>query len=149
MRKVALLVSLVLFLLVLLSLTERADAPALLEREVVTMELDLEPRLCMQSQAAPSEGSVLDGWATIMSEGFEGAFPGPWQVADAEPGYGEYFWAKRDCEAYSGRYAGWAVGGGDDGSGLWCGDNYPDDAHSVMFFGPFSLGDATDAELTF
>ena len=102
MRRLVLLLSLVSLLLVSLTLTERADtadAPDSLRGEGVTREFDLDDALWIQPHAAPAEVSALDGWTTIVSEDFEGAFPGPWVVDDAVPGYGEYYWAERDCRA--------------------------------------------------
>ena len=152
MRRFILLVSLALLLLVSLSLTELADTPAapdVLQRQGVVLEVNVDDALWLQPQAASADAATLNGWTTIVSEDFEGAFPGEWTVFDNEPGSGEYHWAKRDCKAYSGVYAGWAVGGGGDGAGLSCGADYPDDADAVMIYGPFSLADATAADLTF
>jgi predicted secreted protein len=90
------------------------------------------------------------GWTTLLSEDLEDAFPGTWTVLDNDgASYGEYHWAKRDCEPYGGSYSGWAVGGGAAGSALSCGADYPNNADSWMIYGPFSLADATAAELTF
>ncbi|MCI0578403.1 MAG: hypothetical protein L0332_08050, partial [Chloroflexi bacterium] len=89
------------------------------------------------------------GWVTIINEGFEGAFPGPWQLLDTYPGGGEYYWGQRDCLSNSGAFSGWAVGGGADGAGLPCGSNYPNNAQSRMIYGPFNLADAVAADLTF
>lgn len=91
------------------------------------------------------------GWQTIVYETFEGPFPTHgWQVFDSDgANYGEYYWAKRNCRPYQGSYSAWAVGGGAQGSGKPCGSNYPDRAQSVMIYGPFSLADAADAELSF
>lgn len=86
---------------------------------------------------------------TIVSENFEGSFPGSWAVSDDQSGYGEYYWGKRNCRAYEGSYSGWGVGGGANGSALSCGSNYPDNTNSWMVYGPFSLADATAADLTF
>jgi len=88
------------------------------------------------------------GWTTIVSEDFEGAFPGSWDVSDDDPSSGSYYWGKRDCRPYAGGYSGWAVGGG-DGAGMPCGSNYPLDVEGWMVYGPFSLADASAAELTF
>lgn len=94
-------------------------------------------------------------WVTVVAEGFEGAFPtGSWQVLDnndtsLEILYGEYYWGKRNCLAYAGSYSAWAVGAGADGSGLSCGSSYPNDVSSWMIYGPFSLADAVEAELTY
>jgi C1A family cysteine protease len=89
------------------------------------------------------------GWMTIFKENFEGAFPGPWDVFDNRSGYGEYFWGQRDCHPFEGRYSGWAVGAGTNGSSLFCGDDYPNNADSWMIYGPFSLEGATAADLQF
>jgi hypothetical protein len=88
-------------------------------------------------------------WVTILGEDFEGSFPGEWRVLDDEPGAGEYLWGKRDCRVYAGNYSGWAVGDGADGRSLACGSDYPHDAKSWMIYGPFSLADATAAEMGF
>lgn len=81
-----------------------------------------------------------EGWQTVYWEDFEGTFPGDWIVFDDDgAAAGEYFWAKRDCRKFSGRYSGWAVGGGAQGGRLRCGDNYPNIARSGMARGAFSL----------
>jgi hypothetical protein len=89
-------------------------------------------------------------WVTFLYEDFEGDFPGKeWIVEDRNEGYGEYYWAKRHCPQASAGHIGWPVGGGADGGELECGDNYPDHVYSWMKYGPFSLADATSAELRF
>jgi C1A family cysteine protease/predicted secreted protein len=87
------------------------------------------------------------GWLTIISEDFEGSFPGSWVVADNQAGYGEYYWGRRGCRAFGGSYSGWAVGAGSDGSSLACGSNYPNYVDSWMVYGPFSLQSASAADL--
>jgi len=82
-----------------------------------------------------------------VEENFEGEFPGTWLLVD-DDGAGEYYWGKRSCRRYGGFYAGWAVGGGADGALLACGSHYPDNAGSWMIYGPFSLADATAADLS-
>lgn len=103
------------------------------------------------SESPREDGPVAaDGWVTILEDGFEGAFPGPWDVADVDgPVGGEYFWEKRDCRSYGGSYSAWAPGGGSDGEVLPCGADYPSDLLSWMVYGPFSLADATAAEMRF
>lgn len=101
----------------------------------------------------PAE-AVPQGWQVIVHEDFEGDFPtGLWQIHDGNGSAGgEYFWAKRDCkpsENDGGAYSAWAVGGGDDGRNLACGQNYRDSANSWMIYGPFDLTDATAAEVIF
>lgn len=41
------------------------------------------------------------------------------------------------------------MGGGADGSQLECGSDYPDEALTQLIYGPFDLGDATAAKMTF
>ncbi len=91
----------------------------------------------------------LAGWTDIMTEDFEGSFPGSWSVFDNISGSGEYLWGKRDCRPHSGSYSGWAVGGGPDGASLSCGANYPLNTKPWMIYGPFDLSSASDAELIF
>jgi len=88
------------------------------------------------------------GWTTILSENFEGPFPGStWQVQDNDPDSGLYYWGKRDCRNHGGSFSAWSVGAGD--TTLSCGSDYPTDVFAWMVYGPFSLADATAAELTF
>ncbi len=85
-------------------------------------------------------------WTTIVQEGFEGGFPAGWTVTD--PGFEQYYWAKRNCRAYAGSNSGWAMGGGSIGAGLPCYSNYIDYAYSWMIYGPFSLSGATAADFS-
>lgn len=87
-------------------------------------------------------------WVDIVTENFEGDFPNLWQLED-NYGSGEYLWSKSNCRVYSGNNSGWAIGGGANGKSLSCGTIYPYDVDSWMIFGPFSLADATNAELRF
>lgn len=90
------------------------------------------------------------GWQTIAAQDFEGAFPGEWVVFDNNGATGgEYYWGKRTCRPYAGSYSGWGVGGGPDGAALACGSNYPDEAYSWLYYGPFDLEDAIAGELVF
>ena len=86
-----------------------------------------------------------------LSEDFEGDWPGPgWDVWDQSGSDGgEYLWGKRDCHPHTGNFAGWAVGGGAQGSALACSDNYPNNADTWAVYGPFDLSNACTATLTF
>ena len=87
-------------------------------------------------------------WVTIVSEDFEGAFPnGIWEVHDNDSDSGRYYWGRRDCRDHGGDFGGWSVGTGD--TTLSCGSDYPNDVSAWMIYGPFSLADATAAELFF
>ena len=90
------------------------------------------------------------GWQTIASQDFEGAFPGEWSVFDNNGATGgEYYWDDRTCQSYAGSYSGWGVGGGAQGAALACGSDYPHDAYSWLYYGPFDLEDVIAGELVF
>jgi hypothetical protein len=93
-------------------------------------------------------GPELSDWITIVSEDFEGGFPGSgWQAVDENASDGSYFWGRRDCRSSGGSYSAWSVGAGD--TTLGCGSDYPTEVSAWMVYGPFSLADATAAELVF
>jgi len=94
-----------------------------------------------------SSAQPAGSWTTIAQENFEGGWPSAgWQTVD--PGFGEYFWAERNCRAATGTgtNSAWAIGGGSLGQSLACGVQYPNNMNSWMAYGPFSLADATAAE---
>lgn len=94
--------------------------------------------------------TATPGWAVIMRENFEGAFPGPWLVFDANgANYGQYHWGKSACDKYSGGFSAWAVGGGADGAQMQCGWSYGKFTNSWMVYGPVSLATAHQAQLRF
>ncbi len=94
--------------------------------------------------------TLAQSWETLVNTTFEGDFPGSWQVFDNDgTTNGSYYWASRSCKAYEGTMSGWAVGGGANGSGLNCGSYYPSYSTSWMVYGPFSLVNATAAELNY
>jgi predicted secreted protein len=86
------------------------------------------------------EGMV--GWTNIMTEGFEGSFPGAtWTL------YGNPTWDDTSYRAHSGSRSGYCADGGSnrvDPPGP-----YPNNMITWMVYGPFDLSDATDAELQF
>ena len=89
-------------------------------------------------------------WTIIMQEDFEGEPDPAWRLFDNDGATnGTYHWAKRTCRPYEGAQSGWAVGGGTDGAALPCGSPYPPNVQSWMIYGPFSLADATAAEMRF
>jgi hypothetical protein len=129
--------------------TPITPSPTLTQTPTGTPILTSTPTPTPTNTPTPTPTSTPGAWETILTEDFEGSFPGAWWVVDNQAGYGEYYWDQRTCRAYSGSFSGWAVGGGADGGLLACGSNYPDNAKSWMIYGPFSLADATDAELSF
>jgi hypothetical protein len=85
------------------------------------------------------------GWTNILSETFEGSFPGTWALIDSSGG--AYQWGKRNCQVFEGSASGWAIGGGSAGQALGCDSLYPNDMDNLMFSPVFSLVGATDAEM--
>ena len=89
--------------------------------------------------------------AAIMTQNFEGTWPATgWQLIDASSNDGgDYRWGKRNCHPHAGTYAGWSVGGGAQGSALGCSANYPNYVYTWALYGPFTLSNATGANLAF
>jgi hypothetical protein len=90
------------------------------------------------------------GWSTIMSEGFEGAFPtGLWSSVDGDGATnGEYFWDDASYRPHGGSWSAWPAAGGANGVDP-AAYYYPNNVISLMMYGPFDLSDSSDAELLF
>ena len=94
--------------------------------------------------------AAVDGWTTILNEGFEGTFPySGWRVLDGDgTANGEYYWDDDDYKPYTGSWSAWAANGGRNALDPQY-YNYPNNMRSWMIYGPFDLSNATDAELLF
>lgn len=108
------------------------------------------PTATVAPTSTPTATPPSGGWVTIASEDFEGLFPqSGWEAADYDPSAGEYYWGQRSCRPHAGANSGWSVGGGSDGLALLCSLPYPNNAFSWLVYGPFSLADASAAEVQF
>lgn len=87
------------------------------------------------------------GWVTLLDDGFEGAFPGEWQVIGTGFFGSSILWAPSECRAFEGTHSAWALGGGSVGQLYSCGSAYPSGLSHAMVYGPVSLADATAALL--
>ncbi len=97
----------------------------------------------------------LPPWTNLFSETFEGAFPGEWSLysywfngTDWQNVASAISWGKRTCQANSGSYGGWPVGGGTYGSALQCLDGYADDIETWMVYGPLDLSQVKDGYIS-
>ena len=99
-------------------------------------------------QAAPDAPAAT--WQTIMSEGFEGTWPGGlWSVVDAYPDQYQRYWGKANYRAHAGSWSAWPAAGGAQAVTPGAGVVYPNDLSSQMIYGPFDLSDVFDAEVRF
>ncbi len=90
----------------------------------------------------------LGGWTTVFTDTFEAPFPGQWQLYDTTGG--QYQWGQSDCESFQGSgHSAWGVGSGSLGQNLPCESQYPSSVETWMYFGPFNLEDAVEAEVNF
>ncbi|MFH1382973.1 MAG: matrixin family metalloprotease [Chloroflexota bacterium] len=105
----------------------------------ITLEI---PPLSGQTPPEQSPAIRVPGWQTIMTEGFEGAFPTGWYL------YGNPSWGKDDFKPYTGLYSGWPAGVG-TGAVDPAVSNYLNSMNAWMVYGPFDLSDAGAAELSF
>jgi hypothetical protein len=88
-----------------------------------------------------------DGWVTLMSEDFEGAFPSAgWHIGrTGDP----YLWGQRDCNPHGGRYSMWGGGGGSAGSLIPCTGMYATSVATTLSYGPVDLSGCTDVRVNF
>jgi uncharacterized protein YkwD len=108
--------------------------------------------------AAGQKKSVLDrvgqaggSWTTVFTETFESGLSAGWQVTDTDGmTNGEYYWATTAVTAGQGITSVWATGGGLDGSLLIpLSDTYPNNASSLMVYGPVDLSGTSAVSLTY
>lgn len=77
-------------------------------------------------------------WITLIEDDFEESTFGWSRSSSIDTTHQPeawYHWDRRDCRAYSGQYSAWAFGGGDDGTRLMCGANYPQAIYTLMYQG--------------
>jgi len=85
---------------------------------------------------------AASGWTTLMSEDFEGDFPGSsWEVC------GDPTWGRTTYKARSGSASAYCAAGG--AQAVNPPGPYPHNMDAWMIRGPFDLSQATDAELSF
>ncbi len=90
------------------------------------------------------------GWVTIMTEGFEGAWPGSgWELNDQSGDGYDRFWGADNYKSHSGSWSAWPASGGADGGAASVLLTYPDNMDTWMTYGPFDLSDASAAEFAF
>lgn len=99
------------------------------------------------SPAAPVDEPIKlqSGWNNIMTDGFEGEFPGSW-IVNSESGTDAY-WGKDSHYYHTGSHSAFCAKNGS--AGVNPPASYPNNMEAWMVYGPFSLADATDAELNF
>jgi hypothetical protein len=106
---------------------------------------------------APGEVKLPEdaaSWTNIMTEDFEGAFPGTtwtlyWNTNSGQEGYG-YTWDDDPYRSHTGNWSGWCADGQyETNPDIGAPGPYPNYMRGWMVYGPFDLSDATDAELLF
>lgn len=104
------------------------------------------------SEHAPGDvsldGIAVQGTQVVLSEGFEGAFPGSWSVFDDDGATsGEVYWDDTLHRSYTGSWSAYCADGGANASPP--GTSYSNGMTSWMVYGPFSLADAVAGTLSF
>lgn len=123
-------------------------APAPEARRTATLTVETPLTAPAAEPAVPP--STRDGWSVLMTEGFEGTFPGPGWIAFDNDGTtnGEYFWDEDDYMFHAGTKSAWPAKGGANGldpaAAFYA--NYMD---SWMVYGPFDLTGYSAANLDF
>ena len=94
--------------------------------------------------------ALVNNWASsliIVSDGFEGTFPGNWQLSVSPNASPEVTWGKSLYRSASGAASLWCAGGGPEAQPQ--GGSYLPYEGTWAIYGPFSLADATAAQADF
>jgi hypothetical protein len=115
-------------------------ATALTETRVLNAEATrYQPAMPAQATAP----SAAIGWTTIMTEDFEGAFPGAgWELWPTSPSEDHPTWGTSDYLPYGGTYSGYCVGSHINAPGP-----YPNNVDSWMVYGPFDTSSDCDLQM--
>lgn len=99
------------------------------------------------AEPPPTAAPPPQGWTTVLSEDFEGAFPyGLWHIGrEGDP----YLWGQRFCNPHSGLYSMWGGGGGSQGAQVPCTAMYTTGYVTTLSYGPLDLTGCTDMRLNF
>lgn len=110
------------------------------DRFVTNRSEDLKPRLPGPRLPRPRLPMPPPGdTVSVFNETFEGIFPGAnWTL------YGDPTWDDTSYDAYEGTWSGWCAD-----SGVSPESGYPNNMNAWMVYGPFSLADATSAQVSF
>jgi|GEM_PF-1721014 len=116
--------------------------PFPLERDGMTQQAPPGPGHAESQDSLQTQG----GWQNIMTEDFEGEFPGDWQLWVPDWATDAY-WGKDGYRSYTGSHSAFCAKSGN--AGVNPPADYPNNMNAWMYYGPFSLEDATEAELSF
>ncbi|HVN33175.1 MAG TPA: M6 family metalloprotease domain-containing protein [Thermoanaerobaculaceae bacterium] len=87
------------------------------------------------------------GGVTILSDDFEGSFPGKWKVYGVQGHAGSAMWGQVSCRTNGGSGAVWCAGGGSPSQPACTA--YIQDHGTFLIYGPFDLSDASEATVDF
>ncbi len=115
------------------------DGPRVVPARV---QLDAEQARQLAHAAPVQQPRAVVGWSNLMTEDFEGTFPGTkWQLVDNPT------WGKVTYRKYGGSYSAYAVGGGS--AKINPPGPYSANRDTRMVSGPYNLSSATDARLDY
>jgi subtilisin family serine protease len=98
-----------------------------------------------ETQTSLGDIRTLAAWETILTESFEGSFPGTsWSVLASGT---DAYWDDQSFRSNTGSWSGWCADAGTES--VSPGSNYLNDMDTWMISGPFDLSDANDADLSF
>jgi M6 family metalloprotease-like protein len=104
-------------------------------------------------ESAASEGATWafnaggSGGITILSDDFEGSFPGQWDLYGVNGYTGGAMWGKVSCKTNGGSGAAWCAAGGSEPQPPCT--TYIADHGTFLIYGPFNLSDASEGTLDF
>lgn len=103
----------------------------------------ISPDLMLIAGEQPGNTAIPKASETVLSDSFEGSFPGQWQVLSSTTSQ----WGQTAHRASQGTHSVYCAGGGTGPAPQ--GGPYFNDMETWMIIGPFSLADATSASIAF
>jgi len=160
MKRRLLLFVLLLFVVALTIEVDAQQEGIFGDSEVTNIQGILDPNVFRVINIEPDKAKSFDGstnlkgtkgWTTIMTEGFQYAWPANGWTLYSMSGYADANWKDVNCiSGPSSTYTGYCAGVG--ANSVNCGNtgyNYPNNMYNYCLYGPFDLSDATNAKITF
>lgn len=104
-------------------------------------------RLRQGKPQAQTSGIEPLAQTVVISDGFEGSFPGLWQLYYSTGTESTTLWGRSSFRKASGIYSAWCAGGGSNPQPP--GGSYVPNMSVWLEYGPFDLSDASDASIAF
>jgi hypothetical protein len=142
------IVSIIMLVAVVITLSAKGELnPGRAENAEAVLDLNqlqLVPSSTNEDKVFGQINAQSRDWQTVKDEGFEGAWPNQWDCYSTASV--DCYWSDDNNRSSVGNWSGYCA---DGGSAAPTTQEYLNYMHCYMVYGPFSLSDATDADVEF